>query len=186
MANIYKLPLTVVLVTLFALIGTFTPIFAGDGSKGFSQVAKQAIGDDDYVSFVAAIRGTRLEGKVSKAKFEQVVEKDLQNRDIKEAVDSHYYDAFQKAVVGSKYEGQIERERFNGWAIKSDKKDAIRDAIEAYDYDAFKIATTGTPHEGSAPTEDHFTDIADVHNADNGSKGGKSRGGKDRGRKGRK
>ena len=172
MTNIYRLSIIVSMLALFAFVGTVTPIFAGNGSKGFSQVAKNAIGEDDYNAFVAAIRGTRLEGQVSKAKFEQVVEKDSQNRDIKDAVDKHDYTAFQKAVVGTKYEDKVDRERFNGWAVRSDKKDAIRNAIVTYDYDAFRIATTGTPHEGSAPTEAHFTAIADNHNSGKG-KGGK-------------
>ncbi len=128
------------------------------------QAIQEAIADNDYAAYVAAVKVT-YEEMSSQTFFNDMVAKQKTAAAVKAAFEAKNYAAYVKAVAGTEEEGKLTEEQFTDRAEhkenKADRKEArsdVQSAIMQGDYDTFVQAIAGTKLEGKV-SEDQFNSL---------------------------
>ena len=131
--------------------------------KPNTQAINTAITNNDYTAYLAAIKGTAKEGKVTQAQFTAMVTKHQQKSAMNTAITNNDYDAYLAAIKGTTKEGKVTQAQFTSMVTKHQKelakqqqRTAINTAITNNDYTAYLAAIKGTAKEGKV-TQAQFT-----------------------------
>ena len=78
-------------------------MFGGFAAK-FNEAAQTALKNNDYTAFTEAVKGTKMEGKVTQEQFSKMVTHHAKQEAVHTALKNNDYDAFVKAKTPTQEE----------------------------------------------------------------------------------
>ncbi len=87
-----------------------------------TQAINTAITNNDYTAYLAAIKGTTKEGKVTQAQFTTMVTKQQHKVAMSTAITNNDYTAYLSAIKGTAKEGKVTQAQFTAIVNRMKKK----------------------------------------------------------------
>lgn len=87
-----------------------------------TQAINTAITNNDYTAYLAAIKGTTKEGKVTQAQFTTMVTKQQHKVAMSTAITNNDYTAYLSAIKGTAKEGRVTQAQFTAIVNRMKKK----------------------------------------------------------------